>query len=277
MSYFKQFPKVPYDLLGTGAIQNVVDLHRSVRPVSQYLDSITEYAFHTIPDGARPDIVSLKLYKNPEYYWTFFIINDFLADGLPAWPLSEQQLAAYIAENYSAQVIVTKPVVNTDSFGNVVDFQDNINAVSPNDTTSFLVGETVQNDVIDGTPTATGTITQINVDMNQLVIKPITGAFTASDVVVGLASGRNVRAYKLYAEAVAPFYYYRSDDMVNMRPATCPELYGVIDGTNTINDMPIVTNRQHIIAQNDSRSQMRIISPEYIEAFAAEYMSLINK
>ena len=276
MSYFKQFPKVPYDLLGTGAIQNVVDLHRSVRPVSQYLDSITEYSFYAIPDGARPDIVSLKLYKNPEYYWTFFIINDFLADGLPAWPMSEQQLTKYMVENYSSQVIVTKPVVNTDINGNVVDFQDNINAISPNDTTSFLVGETVQNDVIGGTPTATGTITQINVDMNQLVIEPITGAFTESDVVVGLASGRNVRAYKLYAEAVAPFYYYRSDDMTNMRPASCPEFFGEIDGTNTIDDMPTVTNRQHVIAQNDSRSQIRIISPEYIEQFAVEYMRLIN-
>ena len=277
MSYFKQFPKVPYDLLGDGAIQNVVNLHRSVRPISQYLDSITEYAFYAVPDGARPDIISLKLYQNPEYYWTFFIINDFLADGLPAWPMSEQQLTAYLVENYSNQVIVTKPIVNTDSHGNVVDYQDNINSTGPGDATSFLVGETVQNDVIGGSPTATGTITQINVDMNQLVIKPITGKFTQSDQVVGQASKREVRAYKLYEEAVAPFYYYRSDDLVKMRPATCPELYGIIDGTNTINDMPTVTNRQHIIAQNDSRSQIRIISPEYIDQFAVEYMRLINK
>ena len=276
MSYFKQFPTVPYDLLSDGNIQNVVDLHRSVRPVAQYLDSITEYSFYTVPDGARPDIVSLKLYNNPEYYWTFFIINDFLADGLPAWPLTNQQITEYLNEYYNGQVIVTKPVTNVDVYGNVVDFQDNINAVSPSDTTSFLVGETVQNDVIGGTPTATGVIKQINVDMNQLVIEPITGSFAQSDVVVGLASGRNVRAYKIYDHAVAPFYYYRSDDLKNMRPTSCPEFFGEIDGTNTINDMPTVTNRQFVIAQNDSRSKLRVISPQYIETFAVEYMRLIN-
>jgi len=310
MSYFKQFPNVPYDLLGNGAIQNVVDLHRSVRPVAHYLDTITEYAYYSISDGERPDIVSQRLYDNPEYYWTFFIVNDFLADGLPAWPMSQQQLKLYIRDNFeqgdkgygdyysgylgsgvgqgNSTTIITKPEVKPDGT-----YQNNINSNGPGDTTSFVVGEKVTNGSAGwGASTIQGTITQINIDMNQIVVQSnLQGAriiddkyyaasyypsFTNGSIVKSVLSNKIVSAYKVYPTAEAPFYYYRDDDLINMRPATCPEFFGEIDGTNTINEMPFVSHRQHAISQNDERSKIRVISAEYIEQFAAEYMRLIN-
>ena len=51
---------------------------------------------YNIKDGERPDIVSQRLYSSTNYYWTFFLINDSLHDGLGSWPMSMQDLNQYI-------------------------------------------------------------------------------------------------------------------------------------------------------------------------------------
>ena len=77
MPYFRQFPTVGYDFNRDGIIQNVVDIFRHARPLQNFVDEINTYRKFTIPDGQRPDICSQKLYGTPDYYWTFFILNDF--------------------------------------------------------------------------------------------------------------------------------------------------------------------------------------------------------
>jgi len=77
MSYFKQFPKTTFDFLKDGKKQAMVDIHKSVRPLQHFLDDITEYSFYQIQDGERPDIVSQRLYSTSDYYWSFFVVNDF--------------------------------------------------------------------------------------------------------------------------------------------------------------------------------------------------------
>ena len=39
------------------------------------------YEDYTILSGDRPDIVSNKLYNNPDYYWTFYMLNDHLRES----------------------------------------------------------------------------------------------------------------------------------------------------------------------------------------------------
>ena len=55
MSFFKQFPKVQYDLNRTGVKQNMVDIFRSVRPLPSFLDNTTAYKFYEIiKDNYKP-------------------------------------------------------------------------------------------------------------------------------------------------------------------------------------------------------------------------------
>ena len=185
MSYFKQFPSVPYDFLRDGSIQEVVDIQRSVRPILAYLDDITEYSYYDVKDGERPDIVSQRLYDNPDYYWTFFIINEFLSDGLGAWNMSQAQLAKYLELNFGGQTLITRPTINGDAY------VDNINADGAGDLTTFKVGEVIRDQYTQGAadrvPTnyrpeweerveAWGYIKRLNVDMNQIVLD-IQGTF----------------------------------------------------------------------------------------------------
>ena len=90
MAFFRQFPKVAYDFNRQGVINNMVDIYRSVRPLQNFVDNTSAYTYYEIRNGERPDIVSRNLYGNQNFYWTLFIINDFLHDGLQAWPMSQE-------------------------------------------------------------------------------------------------------------------------------------------------------------------------------------------
>ena len=81
MSFFKQFPQIDYDIQENGEISKIYDIYRHVDVVNKKTDDFTSYTFYEIKDGDRPDIISQKLYGTPDYYWTFFIINDFLQHG----------------------------------------------------------------------------------------------------------------------------------------------------------------------------------------------------
>ena len=115
MSFFKQFPTKEYDIESTGQLQTLVDVSRAVDVNDILAEDSVAYTKYNIIDGARPDIISQLLYNTPEYYWTFFIVNDFLKDGYRAWPKSEVAFENYIDENYN-HVIMESPTANDWSF-----------------------------------------------------------------------------------------------------------------------------------------------------------------
>ena len=120
MSFFSQFPKVAYDFNRTGVIQEMVDLFRHVKPLPTFLDNISAYRFYEIPNGQRPDVVSTALYGTPDFYWTFFVVNDFLHDGYRSWPMSQEQLLTYMETEYNGFAIETNPATSCMAIFNLV-------------------------------------------------------------------------------------------------------------------------------------------------------------
>lgn len=116
MSFFKQFPKRQYDFQEeNGSVRAVVDLFRHVDVSKVRLDGYISYTYYDVRTGERPDTVSTKLYGTPDYYWTFFIINNSLKKGLRAWPKTDQELERYIANRYdSYKVGLAIPYTETD-------------------------------------------------------------------------------------------------------------------------------------------------------------------
>lgn len=100
MAFFKQFPNIIYDLDKKGNKVEVKDIFRFVDVNEKLIDPASAYQYYYIKDGERPDHVSAKLYKNSDFYWTFFVVNDFLKQGYSAWPLSYQQLQTQIKTDY---------------------------------------------------------------------------------------------------------------------------------------------------------------------------------
>jgi hypothetical protein len=100
MAFFKQFPSVIYDLDKKGHKVQVKDIFRFIDVNEKLIDGASAYQYYYIKDGERPDHVAAKLYKNAEFYWTFFVVNDFLKQGYNTWPLSYQQLQTQIKTDY---------------------------------------------------------------------------------------------------------------------------------------------------------------------------------
>ena len=158
MAFFKQFPKIEYDFNRDGVITNVVNLYRSVRPLQNFVDNASSYTFYEVINGERPDIVSKRLYDNPDYYWTFFIINDFLHDGLSSWPMTQQDLDEYIAKEYNGYALETRPNIKRDTDGGIEEFENSLaGTVAGQNQGGFTPGTTVTL-TRGGVTTATGTI-----------------------------------------------------------------------------------------------------------------------
>tara|TARA_R110000772_G_scaffold202490_3_gene312807 strand:+ start:3170 stop:4168 length:999 start_codon:yes stop_codon:yes gene_type:complete len=85
MSFFNKFPKIQYDVEENNIFSSRVDIYRHVDVANIRTDDYSSYLFYEIKDSERPDIVSQKLYKTPDHYWTFFILNDFLQGGFNEW------------------------------------------------------------------------------------------------------------------------------------------------------------------------------------------------
>ena len=108
---FKQYPKTQYDLYSDGSTFTLTDITRGVVvDRSRLPDDSLLYTYYQLNNGDRPDVVSHKLYGDVQYYWTFFIINEFLRDGLAAWQLSSTDFNKMIATQYGKYSALTSSI-----------------------------------------------------------------------------------------------------------------------------------------------------------------------
>ncbi len=278
MAFFKQFPKIEYDFNRDGVITNVVNLYRSVRPLQNFVDNASSYTFYEVINGERPDIVSQRLYDNPNYYWTFFIINDALHDGTRAWPMSQEDLFDYINVEYEGYAITTKPVIVRNTDGIITSFQDSLAGSVPNASNgAFTLGETVTGSISG----FSGKLTKKNVDLNQLVIQEVNASAPLGDpdattggteLLIGQTSGDSVSTYQAYKYADAPHHYFKTGDK-EKRQVTNGDF---IQGGEASGLLSFQSNRSYINELNEERSRIRVVAPEYIDRFADEFERLIN-
>lgn len=268
--FFKQFPNISYDILRNGIRQNLVDIFRAVKPLDEYLDDPALYRFYNIKNGERPDVVSLRLYDTPSFYWTFFVINDFLHDGLGVWPMSQQDLSEYMEREFDGYAITTRVELVKNTDGIVTDHRNSIAG-------RFKIGETITG----GESGAVGTLTKKHMDLNQLIIQNVTGGSyigdptspsNPSEVIVGATSDDSVSTYKVYKYIEAPFKYFATND-----PERRGVDYGVhVQGATPTGGISYISNRQNLIELNDQRSRIRVIDPNYIEKFVNVFGKVLN-
>ena len=285
MGYFRQFPQLNYDFDRNGILQKVVDIYRAARPLDAFIDDLNAYSFYSVKNGERPDIVSQRLYGTTQYYWTFFIVNDFLHDGLAAWPMSQEKLHDYMNEEFAGVVITTNPRVQ-DSPDAGVEF-DYPNSLSGR----FQLGETITG----STTGATGTLVKKNADMNQLVLQDVVGTFQGSssngtvEKLTGNKSGDSVDTYDVYKYLEAPHSYFRMiaenveqeteynwANGFNYNDRRMESNNVFIPGGTPPSELEFQTNRSYLFEVNEARSQIRVIDPKYITQFADKYEAIIN-
>lgn len=109
--YFENFPYVNYkfgDLSNSTQYQNLgtyLDL------IDQVKDAASFYEYYDLRNGDRADQVSQKLYGRPDYYWTFYLLNDSLR--LQGFPLSYSDLVDKVKKDYPNTTINTRSNINS--------------------------------------------------------------------------------------------------------------------------------------------------------------------
>jgi hypothetical protein len=154
--YFQNFDPVYYSF-GDGedpVLFNNISLYVDI--IDQLKSNAAFYQDYTIVSGERPDTTSFRLYGTPEYYWTFFLLNDKLRES--GWPVNNREMLDRAKKAYPHRYIVTKDDIATEPF-------------------DFPVGKSV----FGRTSDTVGTIVKRNLDLNQLIIDTSTAT---TDVVL---------------------------------------------------------------------------------------------
>ena len=84
--FFKQFPNTQYDLKENNQPIIIKNIFRHVDVNDVLAEDVINYTYYDVVEGERPDQVSQNLYGTTDYYWTFFIVNENLKNGLTDWP-----------------------------------------------------------------------------------------------------------------------------------------------------------------------------------------------
>ena len=272
-NFFKKFPTVQYDFDRNGILQSMTDIFRHVKPLDNVIDESLAYRFYEIEDGERPDIVSEKIYGTPNYYWTFFVVNERLHDGYREWPMSQIDFSEYLDKKYEGVAIVPgRPSITTNTDGLVISANNSLGG-------RFQLGETITGQ----TSNATGTLVQKNVDMHQIILQNVVGNFLGDansvEVLLGNVSGDQVDTFKIFQYIDAPYQYYHQNDAEKKAVSYSNAFSDTVSGRqSTVDEVNIrfITNRQHENELNEERSFIRYIAPSYIQEFVRKYENLIN-
>ena len=298
--YFNKLPKIKYDFNRDGIINNVVDIFRQVRPLQNFVDEFTSYQYITIPDGDRPDVLSQRLYGTPDFYWTFFIVNDSLHDGIGVWPMSMIDLNEYIEKEYEGFALETRPDLVTNTDDGVIEFKNSLAG-------RFTVGQTITG----ATSGATGTLVRKDIYLNQLIVQNVTGTFLGAgdnNTLENISGNRvdelgnvtlsTVQCFKAWKYADAPHHYYETGDGKE-DSVTRPDgskTFGIEAHVSNANFFSVpdnaslalqlqegsvaapqyVSNRQYVFDLNEQRSKIRVIDPNIIVKFDEAFRSLVK-
>jgi hypothetical protein len=254
--FFKNFPLTGYKFKkNSDTTTLIVDIFRHVSAYNT-VDDANAYQYYTILEGERPDQVSQKLYDSDQYFWTFFLLNEHLAEGHNYWPKEYNVLQDYISLKYPDKVISSMRNSGYNSGENhlLLDV--------------FEVGETVLGDVTG----STAVIKEIDSTRNLMIVTDVDGTFASDTTLTGQSSSdtlvnTDVYRFTLEEEHNAPHHYENSDGQ------EIPRIIFSEDETSVFE----VTNREYEENKNDERMFIRVLRREFIADFAEAYKKLINQ
>ena len=112
-NYFRNLPRVGYDINGTGkdSFLSVTNIMKRVKFKPSVLEDISNYYPYYVKEGERPDIISHAQYGTIGYAYLIMLIND-IQDPNFDWPLSSQIFEKFIINKYGSVTLAIAGVKN---------------------------------------------------------------------------------------------------------------------------------------------------------------------
>lgn len=253
--YFKNFPLTTYNFQDNPYSKTlVVDIFRNIKTDVQ-IDDANAYIFYDIQENERPDQLSQMFYDTPEYFWTFFIINEHLWKGLTEWPKGYSELQDYINEKYTKTFITGYSEIGSTGTNHLL-------------IDKFVIGETITGNVTGHT----AIILAIDTFMNRLEITDATGDFAQDTIITGSTSEDTLVRSNSYDFSV--------EDQINSahhyEDASGMEIPRVLFNKGETEIFEI-THREYEEQLNDDRQKIKVLKRGLVEEFARAYKKLINQ
>lgn len=253
MTIFSKLPKTQYLFTGNN-LATIPNLFRHVKVVERRIDAVSIYQKYFIKDQ-RPDQVSYELYGSTDFHWTLMLVNDRLRSGMNKWPLRGDELQNFIADKYAGYTI-TPYRLPADAL--------TFNSIAG----KFAIGSTITG----SSSGATATITARNSTLNQIVFTYDSDA-TFSE---GVDTFTAVTPSGVVSQLLNTQYDIRTY-------ANSVHHYEDANGVTYYNDENLritsgfKTNTEYEEELNEERNEIRVIKPQFIQQFSAEFRRLINE
>ena len=125
-NYFENFPVVDYRF----GEENTYTRFQHIGTAVDILEQVRQYEVYylniEIQNGERPDQLSYRLYDTPNYYWTFYLLNDHLRTN--GWPIRDADVWPKAKEYYPNTVLQTYGVTQ-DKTAKFIDTGNNFEIV----------------------------------------------------------------------------------------------------------------------------------------------------
>ena len=231
--YFQDFPSLEYRFGNETFSTNFQNIAAYVDVIDTVKDNLSYYTNYEILDGDRPDVMSMKLYGDMTYYFTFFLMNDHLRES--GWPMTAKELIKKVKKDFPNTTITT-----LDSLSG-----------------KMKVGQTITGN----NSGASGRILKRRLDLGQIVVattQPFTNGETCS-VDTGLGF-ETITITTSQEEYLSTHHYEDTSGYVDITPSVGP------GGTIT----PI-TFFDHYTLENDKLRPIRVIKPESISSLYSAF------
>ena len=99
MSYFSNFPVIPYDSEGNGNLKDVTNLLRRVVVRTKIEENTSVFDTYDVKEGETPEMIAHKYYGDVNLHWTILVAND-IVDYYEDWPMSVQKFETFVSDKY---------------------------------------------------------------------------------------------------------------------------------------------------------------------------------
>lgn len=238
MAYFDNFGIVSYRFGDNESPVLFNNLTAYVDVIDQVKENVAFYNKYTISAGERPDTLSYKLYGTPDYYWTFYLMNNHIRES--GWPVDSYDMLNIAKSKYPYRVVTT----NTNLTG------------------IFPVGQSVTG----VSSTTTGTVIRRISDMGQLVIETDGGSNFNTELIRYTDVDGNIQQLTAIAESEQynAIHHYEDVDGVHQ------DLTIYDFGSPSASWTP-VTYRDRLEQKNDKLKEIIVLKPDVVNQVAGEF------
>ena len=263
--YFGSFPTISYDIKGDKNYKNITNLAKRVKVRDLLHEYISVYYERNLR-GQRPEVVSYEEYKNTAYHWVLLQLNN-VTDPYFEWCMDEQTLQRFIDKKYPNRVYrLTK-----DHLGNKSQYW------------FFYEGETITDINSLASPKPYATCVKFDSDLLQITYKDIVGSdqvgggFDDTPSGIAIIQGGDTRPagegnYGIVDEGGDTIernavHHYEDSDKNNISRATYE-----LDTSNNAK----ITNAEYEIALNDTKREIKALTPDLLDQIEKEFLEKIN-